>query len=49
MHIVRDNLVTSRLNPLRLIQTTIELYRRVFLECLLSGCNWVNQAQLKQP
>jgi len=47
--LLRDNLVTSSLNPLRLIQTTFELQRIVFLECLLSGCNWVNQAQFKQP
>ena len=28
---------------------TLELHGIAFLECMLSNCNWVNQAQLRQP
>jgi len=41
--LLSDNLVTSRLNPLRStmipIQTTLEIS---ILECMLSDCNWVS-------
>jgi len=35
-----------------LIQTTLELHMQntiLEFDCVLSDCNWVNQAQLKQP
>ena len=49
--LLRDNLVTSRLNLLRstMIQTTLELHRILVLERTPSNCNWVNQAHLNQP